>query len=329
MRALITGANGFLGSALARKLAARGDEVRALLRPGASRALLDGSPFSSVEGDVTSPESLARAVAGVDVVFHLAGIRRAPERSAFFAVNAEGTRHVCEAMARAGGRARLVLASSLAAVGPSRDFPAEDAPPAPFDWYGESKAEAERIAISYAHRLPITIARPSRILGPGDKENLIIFKIVQAGVSLSIGGGPRPLSVIDVDEVADAFLALASDSRALGEAFFVSHETTTLEGLQEQIARALGQRPRPLPIPAWALAGVGRGADLVSRVLGRALPVNRKLAQQLLSPGWTCSTRKAEERLGFRPRVPMAESIDRAARWYREKGWISTGNRPA
>lgn len=322
MRALITGANGFLGSALAKKLAARGDEVRALLKPGASAALLDGQRYEAVEGDVTAPESLARAVAGVDVVFHLAGIRRAPQRAAFFAVNAEGTRHVCEALARAGGRARLVLASSLAAVGPSRDFPVEDAAPAPFDWYGESKAEAERIAVAYSHRLPVTIARPSRILGPGDRENLVLFKIVQAGVALSLGGGPRPISVIDVDEVADALLALGTDPSALGEAFFISHETTTLEGLQEEVARALGRRPRALRIPEWAFEGAGRGADSVSRLIGRSLPINRKLAQQLLSPGWTCSTRKADERIGFRPRVPMAESIGRAARWYREKGWL-------
>jgi dihydroflavonol-4-reductase len=322
VRALITGANGFLGSALARKLAARGDEVRALLRHGARAALLDGSRYEAVEGDVTAPESLVRAVAGVDVVYHLAGIRRAVERSAFFRVNADGTRHVCEAMVRAGGRARLVLASSLAAVGPSRDFPAEDALAAPQDWYGESKAEAERIAASYGQRLAIAIARPSRIMGPGDKENLIIFKIVQAGLAISIGGGPRPISVIDVDEVADAFLALGSGGSALGHAFFISHETTTMEGVQEAVARALGRRTRTLRIPVWAFASASRGADLLSQALGRPLPLNRKLAQQLLSPGWTCSTRKAEERLGFKPRVPMVESIDRAARWYREKGWI-------
>jgi nucleoside-diphosphate-sugar epimerase len=322
VRALITGASGFLGSALARRLASRGDEVRVLLRPGAQLGLLDGTEVAAVEGDVTRPETLPRAVAGVDVVFHLAGLRRAAAREPFFAVNAEGTRNLCEALVGAGGRARLVLASSLAAVGPSRDFPREDAPASPLDWYGESKAEAERIVLSYADRLSSAIARPSRIMGPGDRENLFFFKIVRAGVIVSIGGGPRPISVIDVEEVAQAFVRLAEERDALGEAFFISHQTTTMEGVQEEVARALGKRARRLRVPERAFAGAARGADLLSRLLGRPLPLNRKMAQQLLSPGWTCSTRKAEERLGFRPKIPMSESIDRAARWYREKGWL-------
>ncbi len=322
MRALITGASGFLGSALARRLVSRGDEVRALLRPGAPAGLLQGVEVAAVEGDVTRPETLSRAVAGVDVVFHLAGLRRAAAREPFFAVNAEGTRNLCEALVGAGGCTRLVLASSLAAVGPRRDFPREDAPAVPLDWYGESKAAAERIVLSYADRLPSTVARPSRILGPGDRENLFFFKIVRAGLIVSIGGGPRPISVIDVEEAAEAFVLLSQEQGAIGEAFFISHQTTTMEEVQEEVARALGKRTWRLRVPQRAFAGAARGADLVSRLVGRPLPLNRKMAQQLLSPGWTCSTRKAEERLGFRPTVPMSESIARAARWYRAEGWL-------
>src|SRR5262249_12946886 len=215
MQALITGANGFLGSALARRLLSAGHTVRALLRPGADPSALAGLGVERVEGDVTVPSSLPRAVAGADVVVHLAGLRRSPERAAFFPVHAEGTRAVCDAMLRSGAR-RLVLAGSLAAVGPSEPGrPHRETDPfAPREWYGESKAEAERIAL--ASGLEVSVARPPRILGPGDRENLVFFRLVRRGIRLRIGGGPRPLSVVDVDDVVELLLLQSSRPEAVG-----------------------------------------------------------------------------------------------------------------
>ncbi|MGI5863532.1 MAG: NAD-dependent epimerase/dehydratase family protein [Myxococcales bacterium] len=324
MRALVTGANGFVGSALVRRLCDRKDSVRCLARRGADLSLLEGLDFELVEGDVTSPPSLERAVEGMDVAFHLAGIRRAPSREEFFRVNAEGTRHLCEAMVAAGNQPRLVLVSSLAAVGPSRDFPDESAPLRPVDWYGESKAEAERVASAFAGQVPVAIARPSRILGPGDKENLVFFKMALKGLRVSVSGGPRPMSTIDVDDVVDGLVLLAERPEAPGEAFFFSRDTTTLEGLQDEVLRVLGRRAFTVRIPQSALSALASAADVFSQRTGRRLPLNRKLAQQLLAPGWTCSTAKARERLGFAPRIGIAESVARSARWYLESGWLGS-----
>lgn len=322
MQALITGANGFLGSALARRLASDGHSVRALLRPGADRSALAGLAVEVVEGDVTDPASLPRAVAGVEVVFHLAGLRRAPERTAFFRVNAEGTRAVCDAMLRSGTR-RMVLAGSLAAVGPSepgRPHVESDAF-APREWYGESKAEAERIAL--ASGLQVSVARPPRILGPGDRENLVFFRLASRGIRLSIGGGPRPLSVVDVDDVVDLLVLQSTRAEAVGEAFFAPGPTdTTLEEIQDLAANALGLRPRTLPLAPPVLRALGALADGVSQLTGRHLPLNRKLAAQLLAPAWTCSGEKARARLGWVPRVGVASSIARSAAWYQAEGWV-------
>jgi len=322
MKVLITGGNGFVGSALARRLVGRGDRVRCLLREKADTALLEGVELERVRGDVTEPASLAPAVKDVDVVYHLAGLRRSPHREDFFRVNAEGTRHLLEAMSGESNPARMVLASALAAGGPRRDHPSEEAPLAPQDWYGESKAEAERIAQSFEGRVPVVAARISRILGPGDRENLFFFRTALKGIRLSVGGGPRPISTIDVEDVVSALLLLGERPEAENQAFFVSHETTDLEGIQDAAARALGARPRTIWLPPWGLRGVARVAEVVSGVTGKHLPINRKLAQHLLVPGWTCSTRKAEERLGFKASVTMAESMAAAASWYREKGWL-------
>jgi len=218
-----------------------------------------------------------------------------------------------------------VLAGSLAAVGPSRpERPhVEGDALLPEEWYGESKAEAERIAFQPRGNLEVTVARPPRILGPADRENLVFFKLIRRGLRLSIGGGPRPLSVVDVDDVVDFLLLLAARPEAAGEAFFCpGPETTTLEDIQDRGAAALGLHPRTLRVSPWVLKGLAALADVASRTTGRHLPLNRKLAKQLLAPAWTCSGEKAAQRLGWRPRVSLQDSITRSATWYQAEGWL-------
>lgn len=325
MRALITGSNGFLGTWLARRLSERGDEVRCLVRRSSATWGLQGLKVELCEGDVTEAASLTAAMSGVEVVFHLAGIRRAPTRALFDAVNAEGTRNVCEAMLAARTPRRLVHAGSLSASGPSSpDRPhTEEDPLRPFEWYGESKKRSEEIAFSYADRFEVAVARPPRILGPGDKENLVFFKLVKKGVKLKIGGGPRPLSMIDVEDVVEFLLLLADRPQAAGQAFFAAaDEVTTLDALQARLAEVMQAKVRTLYLPAAALTTLSTAADAVSIVTGKHLPLNRKLARQLLAPAWTCSTEKARRLLGFKPRWTLMDSIDRSAKWYAAQGWI-------
>jgi nucleoside-diphosphate-sugar epimerase len=320
MRALVTGAGGFLGTALVRALSARGDEVRALVRRPAPDLALPG--VAVVTGDATDPDALRAAVAGCDVVFHLAGVRRAVDPEEFRRVNAGATRTLLDACLAAAPRlSRFVLAGSMAAAGPSRTPRREDWPAEPTEAYGASKVEAERIALSYADRLPVAIARPPRIMGAGDRENLLFFRVARAGLALSFGD--RPLSWIDVDDCARGFLLLALRPEARGEAFFLAApDTTTAEGLQREAARALGVRVRRVPVPGVALRALAAAADAVTVATGRRLPLNRKLAAQLLAPGWVCDPGKARERLGFVATTPLAASIDRAAAWYRAQGWL-------
>ncbi len=158
MRALVTGANGFLGAWLTRKLLGKAEHIRCLVRKTSATEELTALPVELMYGDVVDRSSLLAASLDCDVVFHLSGIRRAPSRALFFRVNAEGTRNVCDAMIASKRRQRLVLCSSLAAAGPSttgRPRREEDSL-SPEEWYGESKAEAERIALSFADRLEVT-----------------------------------------------------------------------------------------------------------------------------------------------------------------------------
>jgi len=324
MRTLITGANGFLGRHLARQLLERGHAVRTLVREGSDLSGLEGLAVEKAYGDVTQPSSLPKAVEGMDVVFHLAGIRRAPTRERYFAVNAESTRLVAEAMKQAGAR-RLVLCSSLGAVGPSRpERPHDEADPLePMEWYGESKKEAEAIARGYAGALEVSINRPPRIVGPGDQENLPFFRLAARGVLLSLGGPPRPLSFVDVEDAAQLLVLQGERPEAVNEAFFAAGGgERTMEQLQEEAARALGTRPRRVRVPVPLLQGAAALADVASSVTGRYLPLNRKLVRQLLAPAWTCSAAKAQRLLGYSPTRTVSESVARSADWYRHMRWI-------
>lgn len=324
MRALVTGANGFLGSCLTRELVQLGWRVRCLVRRPQAATALDGLPIELMYGDVVDSASLRPAAEGCEVVFHLAGIRRAPAREIFFQVNAEGTRKLCEAMRGSTRPGRLVLCSSLAASGPSSPMHPrrEEDPLAPRDWYGESKAEAERIACSFAPQLEVAVLRPCRILGPGDRENLFFFRLVRRGWRLSVTGGPRPLSLIDVEDVVALLVLLGTRAEAVGQTFFAADGSATLEELQEMVADALGQKTRRLTLGVPALRTMGALADWASRISGKNLPINRKLVQQLLAPAWTCSGEKAERVWGFKPRRPIVDSVRRSVAWYQERGWI-------
>jgi len=324
MRHLITGANGFLGAWLARRLIVRGDEVRCLVRQGSDVSALENVACERATGDVTQRASLGPALKNIEVVFHLAGIRRAATRDDFMKVNAEGTRLVAEEMVKAGTR-RLVLCSSLAAVGPSvggRPRVESDAL-APEEWYGESKAEAERIAFSFAGKLEVTNCRPSRIVGPGDHENLTFFKLVKKGVVLKLGGPERLLSMVAVEDVVSLLLLLADKPEAVGESFFASsNEKVSLDGLMRMIAEVLQVKTRTIPVPQAVLKLLAAGADVVSQVTGKKLALNRKLARQLLAPGWTCSIEKAHRLLGYAPEVTLREAAQRSADGYRAAGWL-------
>ncbi len=322
MKALVTGAGGFLGTWLVRLLLERGHAVRAMVRRplGAAAAL----GLEEARGDVTDPRAVARAVEGCDWVFHLAGVRRAVRREEFFAVNAGATRLLLEACLATSPRPRrFVLAGSLAAAGPSREGKREEDGFDPREWYGASKAEAERIALSHRGELAVSVARPARVTGAGDRENLFFFRLAKRGVILGVRGERRPLSFIDVEDCARGFLLLAERPEAIGESFFLAHpERTDLEALQREAARALGVRAHTARVPAWALRAAAAVADVASRATGRRLPLNRKLVEQVLAPGWACDPEKARRILGFEAKVPLAESMARAARWYQEQNWL-------
>lgn len=225
-KALVTGANGFVGSHLVEALLHRGYRVRCLVRKTSNLRWLSGLNVEYVYCDIAEKDSLRDAVRGVDFVFHCAGLTKARNREEYFKANAEGTKNLVEVCLKHNPELkRFVYVSSQAAVGPGSDEKPlnEEAPCRPVTHYGESKLEGEKIVLAYVSRLPITIVRPPAVYGPRDTDILGFFKVANSRFRVSFGLGQSFLSLVYVKDLQ----VFDSDPRAKarGNSVGVSAET--------------------------------------------------------------------------------------------------------
>lgn len=333
MKILVTGASGFVGSHVTRLLVERGCKVVVLLRGSSSRDWLGGLDIEMREGSLSDAGSLTRAVSGVERVVHVAGAVTAPSRELFFEHNAHGTRRLVEAcLASSPGVSRFVLISSLAAGGPALDgtIRAEDDQDRPVSAYGESKLAGELALLEQRSRIPSVILRPPLVYGPRDRGVLAIAQVAARGLMPLLPGdpanpGPKRYSQIFGEDLARGIVdaVLTDCSLAPGSRYYLSSsEIVTEVQMYEAFGTALGRRLTRLTVPAWALKGLARGADLLGKAVGRSFPLNSDKIPELLAPAWTCSHIKAERELGFRATTPFDEGIRRTVEWYRSRGWV-------
>jgi len=312
---LITGATGFLGSHLARALAARGDELRLLIRRSDDGAALDDLVFERVNGDVTDRRAVRRAVAGVDRVFNCAGMTSMQPESAgkLFRVNVDGTRMLCEEALDAGVQ-RLVHTSAAAALGPAAPGGRADetqrfSAAARGIPYARSKHEAEAAALEIAaHGLDVVIVNPTYAIGPEDPAGnsmVILRRFLEGNIPAYVNGG---INICDVRDVADGMLR-ADAAGGAGERYILGGRNFTLQRLFADLARVSGLPAPALKLPAPVLL---TGAEIVER-LGLPVAVSTEEARAA-SLWWTYSAAKAKRELGFSPR-PHEETLVDAVNW--------------
>jgi nucleoside-diphosphate-sugar epimerase len=326
VKALVTGATGFVGSHLVERLVGEGLDVICLVRRTSSLAWLDGLSVERRVAALEEPDALADAVRDADYVFHVAGLTRARSAEAYLAVNAEGTRRLLEAIARSGGRPRrFVYVSSLAAAGPcASPTPLDEtAEPRPLDGYGASKLAAERIVLAEAERLPVTIVRPPAVYGPRDKNFLPLFRTAQRfRVAPVIGSAAKQVSLVHAADLAACIWLAASAEVAEGQTYFVGSGTHTFGEVIDSLAAALGLRVRRLPVPAFLARLAGELGELKWTLTGKPQIISRRKVRDMLQERWTCSWAKAERELGYRPRIELADGMRETARWYASQGWL-------
>ena len=328
MTTLLTGATGFVGSAVARTLQARGHTLRLLVRETSVRRNIEALNAEIVVGDLTDPASLLRAAAGCRFVMHVAADYRfwVPDPQAMLRANVDGTLAMLRAAA-ASGAERIVYCSSVAALGQIGDgSPASETTPAKEEdfvgVYKRSKFLAEQAVLDLVRRdnLPVVIVNPAAPVGPRDIKPTPTGKMI-----LDAAAGRVPayidtgLNVVHVDDVAEGH-ALALERGRIGERYILGGENMTLKEILTLVASVAGRRPPSIQLPEAVVWPVAFILEHFARLTGMAPPVTRdhlKMARKKMY----YSSAKAIDELGYRPR-PVREAVEDALAWFRANGML-------
>ena len=318
MKAFVTGATGFIGSHLVEALVREGFDVTCLTRSTLSLKYLEGLNVSFLKGDCTDADSLL-GIKGYDYVFHLAGLTKAPTEEESYRTNEKGTENIVNAVMRHTPPRRFVYISSLAAAGPSRDGTplSEGCEAKPVSVYGKTKLSGEKYVIAQKGKIPFTIIRPPAVYGPRDKDLLVFFKMVRAG--LIPYWGKSYYSFLYVDDLINGIILSARKEEGEGEIFFMSDGNVySSDDIIDAISHALQCKPIRVGIPKCVMPLLG---VLAEKMQGGGI-INPDKIREIRHTHWTCNTSKAMERLGFSPKVKLKEGAKWTADWYRIHNWL-------
>jgi nucleoside-diphosphate-sugar epimerase len=326
VRALVTGAAGFTGGHLARWLAAAGDEVCALVRDRAHSPGLTAPRIEVVQGDVKDRSSLARACAGIDVVYNIAALYRQAglPRAEYRAVNATAVATLVE-VARDAGVGRVVQCSTVGVHGDVEHPPAdEDAPIRPGDLYQETKAEGETLGRDAAARVGVelVIARPSGIYGPGDRRLFKLFGAIARRRFVMLGRGRIFYHLTYIDDLCAGFRLCGTVTQAAGCTYILAGaEVTSLAELVALTADVAGVPPPTRQWPVWPVWLAGAACEAICWPFGIEPPLYRRRVD-FFTKSRAFDIARARRELGFAPAVGLRDGIRRTLEWYREQRWI-------
>ena len=307
---LVTGATGFIGSALVAALQAHA--VRRALRQPAE----DARPGDCIVGNIGPDTDWRQALAGVECVVHLAARTHVLEEdaadplAAYRRINVEATRNLAQQATAAGVR-RFVFLSSVKVNGettPVLPYSETDAP-APQDAYGITKHEAEEVLRDIAARsaMELVILRPPLVYGPGVKGNFLrLLRLIERGVPLPLASVDNRRSLIYIGNLVDAIVTCIAAPAAAGKTYLVSDgEDVSTSALIGKLATAMGRSPRLLPCPVALL-------NLGAAVLGK------RAAAMRLTGSLRVDSSRIRQELGWRPRYSLDQGLNATVQWYHQ-----------
>jgi len=328
---LITGATGLIGRQLAQRLAkqaAPDTEIRALVRSPHKAQHLAELGVKLILGDLADSSSIQQAMAGCQIVYHAAAwVGEDGDPSQVWATNVTGTQYLIEA-ALVEKVKRFVHLSSCAVYGSLQEFEIDETTPMfrTGNLYADTKIAAEEFVMhAYEKRnLPVTVARPSQVYGPNSNQFTIRpIQAIQSGKMMLIDGGRHLCKPIYIDNLVDGLLLCASHPAAVGEVFnFSDGPPVSWHDFFGAYGQMLGKKHLPsVPYPvAWSVALFYEAQALLR---GGKANLNRRVLDALRSSN-SFSNQKAQRRLGWQPKVDLAEGMRRTEIWLREAGYLSS-----
>jgi nucleoside-diphosphate-sugar epimerase len=310
----VTGATGFIGPHIVRRLCADGWRVRILARRKPDPDVF-GTEVETVRGALDDRSSLERLVHGAAAVVHVAGLIKARRRADFFEANAESTRRLAEIAAAAPAPPRFVLMSSLAAREPELSD------------YAASKRAGEAALSAAGSALSWSILRPPAVYGPGDPATLPFFRAVRHGIGPLLGTESARLSLIHVEDLASAVGALLADEHCAGLVAEVDDGQGMRGGYRwrEMIAiaaEAFGCHARVIRVPRAVPQSLGLLNLLLARLPGYVPMLTPGKVRELYHGDWVCDSSPLMARTSWRATLPLRQGFASTVAWYRERGWL-------
>ena len=325
-KALITGANGFIGSHLAEELVRRGWEVSCLVRRPHGLGWIESLEVRLLRGDCRDKPTLGPAVEGVDCVFHLAGVINSLKWEEYYESNVAGTRNLLEACSeRNPGLKKFIHVSSISAAGPSEKGRAltEADPERPISDYGRSKLAAEEAVREYGGRFPCVIIRPPNIIGPRQRELQGAIRLIKKRIKPVVGTGEPQTSLCYVRDVVEALILAAERPEADGRTYFLADpKPYAWSDITDAVQEALGIRRIVLKVPyriQWLAAAASEAA---ARLTGRKPKLTRTSILAARKYYWIYDGSRIKRELGFEPRTGLKDAVRETIDWYQAHGGI-------
>ncbi|GJL64709.1 MAG: dihydroflavonol-4-reductase [Nitrospirales bacterium] len=328
-RVLITGATGFVGGHLTRRLVSDGAHVRIFVRKSSDQNIVDALKSIGAEivsGDITDRAAVFNVVKDVDTIFHIAALFRSAKHGddIYYDINVEGSRNILDAAEQS--HVKRVIHCSTVGVHSHIPHPpaAEDEAYRPGDIYQVTKCEGEKLACErfLSGRLEGTIVRPAMIWGQGDMRTLKLFKGVAKRRFPIIGNGRTLAHWIDVDDLVDGFVLAAENDVAKGQTYiFAGERPVSISELVLTISRVAGVKPWPFKVPALPIQLLGSLTEAVCKPLGIE-PVLHRRRVDFFTKTRSFDTSKAKRELGFHPRLTFEAEVEKIFNWYRAHGWL-------
>lgn len=328
MKALVTGATGFIGSQLVDDLLKKGYKVRCTIRKTSNLRWLKDKPIELVEASLSDVNSLERAVEGVDYIYHIAGLTAAKSYQEFLKANRDGTLNLLKAVEKVNPKIKRFLhCSSQTVSGPAESLnkpSTEDMPPNPISSYGKSKKAAEDEVLKFKDKFPITIVRPAAVYGPRDEDILGVFKTVKGGIGTLIGFSPKYVGLIHSYDLSIGMIQAAESENSISKIYFLSSEEFyTWQQILPLMKKAIGKNFFiPIKIPHCLVLSIAGISGFAGKFSKKPPILNYEKGVDFIQPFWVCSVENAKRDFGFSQTVSIEDGINLTAKWYKENNWL-------